>query len=285
MKSKLIEKLSIYLLRQGFTIKILTRTCFDLLARKEERILLVKILEDANAVSEEYALQMEHVAAYISASPLIIAEKAGGDIRDNVVYSRFGIHTLNFATFKNSVENKFPFIKSDHAGLTAHVVGEQIRKLREDQGVSLGDLSRKIGVSKKMIQNYERGEADVTLNRALKIYDVFGHRVFNKIDIFETPLTESHAGSAVSRKYFDLGFEVADTKKVPFDVVAKKEKEIILTKVGDDVSKQLDSLSKLIDADKLVIFKKKKPKDIPALTKEEFMEYTKSKDLVKFLKE
>ena len=75
-----------------------------------------------------------------------------------------------------------------------------------------------------------------------------------------------------------------DTKKVPFDVMAKKEKELILTKVGDDVG-QLKSLSKLIDADKLVIFKKKKPKDVPALTKEEFMEFEKAKELVKFLKE
>ena len=48
---------------------------------------------------------------------------------------------------------------------------------------------------------------------------------------------------------------------------------------------ELDSLSKLVDADKLVIFKKKRPKKIPALTKKEFMEFEKAKELVKFLKE
>jgi len=285
MKSKLIEKLSLYLLKKGFTIKILTRTCFDMLARKETRILLIKILEDANSISEEYARQMNHIASYVTASPLIIAEKAGNKIYDNIVYSRFGIYTLNFNTFKSSVENKFPFIKSDHAGLTAHLIGDKIRKIREERNISLGDISRKIGVSKKMIQKYEKGEADVTVNKALKIYDIFGHRVFNKIDIFETPLKESQkTKSIVSKKYSDLGFESIDTKKVPFDVIAKKEKEIILTKVGDD-TRQLDSLSKLIDADKLVIFKKKKPKDIPALSKEEFLEFQKAKELVKFLKE
>jgi len=112
MKSKLIEKLSLYLLKKGFTIKILTRTCFDMLARKETRILLIKILEDANSISEEYARQMNHIASYVTASPLIIAEKAGNKIYDNIVYSRFGIYTLNFNTFKSSVENKSVNTKS-----------------------------------------------------------------------------------------------------------------------------------------------------------------------------
>lgn len=286
MKPKLVEQLSIYLLKKGFTIKILTRTCFDVLARKEGRILLIKILEDANSISEEYARQMAHVSSYIGASPLIIAEKASQRLYDNIVYVRFGIYTLNFNTFRSSVDNKFPFIKSDHAGLTAHVLGDKIKRVREEQGISLGAVARKVGVSRKMIQRYEKGEADVTVNKALKIYDTFGNRVFDKINIFETPLKDKEAAkSDVGKKYFKLGFESIDTKKVPFDVMAKKEKELILTKVSDKPQPGLESLSKLIDADKLVIFRKKKPKGIPALTKKEFMEFEKAKELVKFLKE
>ena len=47
MKSSLIDKLGMFLLKDGFTVKSLTRTCFDLLARKQEKILLIKVLEDA----------------------------------------------------------------------------------------------------------------------------------------------------------------------------------------------------------------------------------------------
>ncbi|MFH2027813.1 MAG: helix-turn-helix domain-containing protein [Nanoarchaeota archaeon] len=286
MKPKLIDNISIYLLKKGFTIKILTRTCFDILARKDTRILLIKVLEDANSISEESAYQMNHISSYISASPLIIAEKAGNKIYDNVVYARFGIYTLNLNTFKSSVENKFPFIKSDHAGLTAHIMGDKIKEIREQRGISLGDISRKIGVSKKMVQRYENEEADLTINKAMKIYDLFGHNVFDKINIFETPFKERiQSRSNITRKYSDLGFEAIDTKKAPFDVVAKREKDIILTSVSDKPQPQLDSLSKLVDADKLVIFRKKKPKDVAALTKEEFMEFEKAKELIKFLKE
>lgn len=286
MKPGILEKVSIYLLKRGYTIKSLTRTAFDILARKETRILLIKVLQDANAISEEYAQQMGHVASYIGASPLIIAEKAGSKLYDNIVYLRFGIYTLNFNTFTGSVENKFPFIKSDHAGPTARILGDKIRMIREQEGISLGSIAKKIGVTKKMIQKYEKGEADVTVNKALKLYDVFGHRVFDKIDIFETPFKKKiETKSAVGRKYSDLGFEAIDTKKVPFDVIAKKEKELILTKVGDIHKPGLDSLSKLVDADRLTIYKKKRPRDVPALTKKEFMDFEKARELIKFLKE
>ena len=60
---------------------------------------------------------------------------------------------------------------------------------------------------------------------------------------------------------------------------------MILTEVGDVHKPGLDSLSKLVDADRLTIYKKKKPKDVPALTKKEFMDFEKARELIKFLKE
>lgn len=286
MKQSLLETVSIYLLRKGFTIKSLTRTAFDILARKDTVILLIKILEDANAVSEVYADEMKRVSSYISGSPLIISEKAGDKLQDNIVYSRFGVYTLNFNTFKSSMENKFPFVKRDHSGIKAQVLGDKLREIRERDGISLNDIARKVGVSKRMIQKYESGESEVSVNKALRIYKIFGHSVFDKINVFSHSSELVHEGkSDVSKKYSKLGFSALEAYKVPFDIIAKKEKELILTKVGDKPKPQLDSLSKLVDADVLTIYNKKKPKGVPALTKKEFMEFEKARELVKFLKE
>ncbi|MBW2989638.1 helix-turn-helix domain-containing protein [Candidatus Woesearchaeota archaeon] len=291
MKQGIIEKASICLLRKGYTIKSLKRTAFDILARKQERILLIKVLEDANAIPEDYAFQMRHIASYMGASPLMICKKAGIPLCDNVVYLRCGIYTLNLESFKASLDNRLFFIRSDHAGQTARVIGEKVRRIREQRGISLGDISRKIGVSKKMVQRYESGESNVTVNKALKIYDIFGHSVFDKIDVFEKragmPPNRSLASGRgdLLNKYSTLGFKAVDTDKVPFDIIAKKEDELILTKIGDKPNPGLDSLSKLVDADRLTIYKKKKPKKAPSLTKEEFMEFEKARDLIKFLKE
>lgn len=287
MKETLLDKASIFLLRKGFTIKNLTRTCFDVLARKSSQILLIKILEDANSISRQYTDEMVAVASYISASPLIVAEKAGSRLQDNVVYSRFGIYTLNLSTFVNCISSKFPFIRRSKAGLTASVAGKKLREKREEMGYSLNSLSKKIGVTSRMIIKYENENSEVTVSRAMKIYDLFGHKVFNHVDIFPqgSHHPESKFETEVTKKYLELGFDATETKKTPFDIIARKGDELILTEVSDKVNPQMQPLSKLVDADNLVIFQKKKPKDIPSMTKKEFMDFEKANELVKFLKE
>lgn len=286
MKETLLDKVSIFLLKKGFTLKNLTRTCFDILARKDNQILLIKILEDANSISRQYTEEMITVASYLNASPLIIAEKAGNKLDDNIVYSRFDIYTLNFNTFLSCINNKFPFIKRGKAGLTASVAGEKLREKREELGYSLNALSKKIGVTSRMIIKYENENSEVTINRAMKIYDLFGHHVFNQVDVFtQRSHPESKFETEVSRKYVELGFDATETKKTPFDIIARKDDDLILTEVSDKVNPQMESLSKLLEADNLVIFNKKKPKNIPSMTKEEFMDFEKANELVKFLKE
>ena len=229
---------------------------------------------------------MVAVASYITASPLIIAEKAGDKLEDNIVYSRFGIYTLNFSTFLNCINNKFPFIKRSHAGLTISVIGKKLREKREEMGYSLNSLSKKIGVTSRMVIKYESENSEMTVNRAMKLYDLFGNNVFNEIDIFnQRQHPASRFETEVSKKYVELGFDATETKKTPFDIIARKEDEIILTEVSDKVNPQMESLSKLLEADNLVIFQKKKPKNIPSMTKEEFMDFDKANELVRFLKE
>ena len=286
MKQGLIDEVGILLLKRGFTVKSLTRGCFDLVARKDITILLIKMLEDADSISEEYAIAMRKVSSYIDASPVIIAKTAGSYLEDGVVYSRFGVYTLNYHTFSSVLQNTLPFILSNRAGLTASVIGEKLKRKREESGYSLGEVSRKVGVSKRMIAKYESGLADVSVNKAYPLYKIFGSGIFRKINILESwkAVPESKK-SEVAKKYANLGFEADDTKKVPFDVIARKGKEIILTEVGDKTNPQLLPLQKLIEADTLMIFKEKKPKKIPALTKKDFLDFESAKELIKFLKE
>ena len=120
----------------------------------------------------------------------------------------------------------------------------------------------------------------------MKLYNLFGHDVFNEVNVFVNSMQpQSRFETEVSRKYMELGFEATETRKTPFDIIAKKDGEIILTEVSDKVNPQMQSLSKLLEADNLVIFKKKKPKDMPSMTKEEFMDFEKANELVKFLRE
>jgi len=286
MKQSIMDNVSVFLLRKGFTIRRLTRTCFDIVARRQDQILLVKVLEDANSISKEYTEAMNGIAHYIAASPVIVSEKAGDRLKDNVVYTRFGMPTVNRVTFENCVNNRLPFVRRTKAGLTASLIGDKFREFREKEGYSLPVLASKIGVSSTMMRKYEQDDVEVTLNKALRIYDVMGQDVFSHVDIFSFQGRKgSEAKSSLSVKYTELGFDASDTSKAPFDIIARKEGDIILTEVRDRVNPQLKSLSRMLDADNLVIFKKNRPKGIPALTRKEFLEFEKANDLIKFLKE
>lgn len=286
MKQTLLDKVGIFLLRKGFTLKNLTRTCFDMLARRNEQILLIKVLEDANSISRECTQEMAAVSSYIGASPLIIAEKASGKLEDNIVYSRFDIYTLNFSTFASCIHKKFPFIRRSKAGLTASVSGQRLKERREELGFSLNALSKKVGVTSRMMVKYENENSEITINKAMKLYDTLGHEVFNEVNVFSHCMQpESRFETEVSKKYVELGFDATETRKTPFDIIAKKDNEIILTEVSDKVNPQMQSLSKLLEADNLVIFQKKKPKNMPSMTKKEFMDFDKANELVKFLRE
>jgi len=286
MKVALVDECSVLLLKRGFIVKNLKRSCFDILARHEDKILLIKVLEDANAVSREYSDEMLLISSYFGAAPLIIAEKAKENLLDNVLYSRFGIFTLNMATFTSCIINKHPFVRRNKAGLIVSLSGKKLRNVRQAEGYSLSYLAKRLGVSSRMVSKYENENSEVTIQKALKVYDLFGDCVFEKIDVFSTPTCDRVTGkSMVSRKYSDLGFKASDMHKTPFDVIAKKEHELILTEIGDKRHDHLRPISQLLDAEKLVIFKKKKPKDLPGLTKGEFLEMEKANELLKFLKE
>jgi predicted transcriptional regulator len=250
-------------------------------------VVLVKAVEDANSLGKDVVDEMVRVADYLSGVPVIVAEKAGFLLDKNVVYMRQGVYTLSLPTFENSVMNRLPFIKSSKAGVTVQVDGDALRRKREEEGLSLNDLAAKVGVSRGMIQKYEHG-AEITVKKAVKMYDEFGGSVFKRIDVFSAHRAGAPAAlkkGPISTKYTELGFKADEMRKSPFDVIAKKKDEVILTSVGDKVNPHIAKVSDLISADKLMIYRQKKPKGVPSMKKKEFLELAKAKELIKFLKE
>ncbi len=287
-----MDEVSVLLLRHGYTVRSLKGSSFDIVARKEAQVLLVKVLEDANSIDEGTAEAMKNLSNYISASPIMISEKAGHALEDGVVYSRFGVHTFNYNTFSSCLENRFPIVISSRAGFTASVIGPKLRHEREERGYSLGSLSRKVGVSKRMIAKYEANDADVSLRSALALNRIFGTGIFHKVDVFGA-VKDALVGkpSEIARKYGELGFRAADTKKAPFDVVAKLQKELILTEVSPkSANPHFEPIQQLLGADALVILDgkshhEKNKKGLPFLHKRDFLDMKTAQELIKFLRE
>ena len=90
------------------------------------------------------------------------------------VYERFGICTLTPSTFKNCFENKSPFLRRSHAGPTTSVIGEKLKQKRDELGYSLNELSRKVGVSRRMVSKYESCNSEASLKNANALSRFFG---------------------------------------------------------------------------------------------------------------
>ena len=286
MKGRIIEDMSLFLLKEGYILKGLNST-FDILARKGDKTLLVKVVQDANSLNASQIGQMKSIASYISGSPLIIAETASYALEGNVVYSRYGVVTVTLSTFKECVRKSSPFIRASKAGLTASVDGIRLRGAREKEGYSMNSLAKRIGVSNRMIAKYENEDAEINVNHALRIYNLFGEDVFNRIDIFSRPSMDCiEVSSDVSMKYASLGFNVFEAARKPFEIISRKDNEVILTSVGDIVNKDTMSLARIINAENLLVFKSKKPKtESPSISKEDFLEFEEANEIIKFLKE
>lgn len=290
MREKLIDQLGLFLLKKDYAVKTLSHSCFDLVARGREHIFLIKVLSDANSLSKEMAGEMRRVATYMNSIPVIVAERAGRPLNDNVIYGRFGIYTLTFETFRSCIEKNPQFIKSTTAGLTVSVSGDGLRQKRDESGYSINELSRRMGVSSRMIKKYEQENSEMTLAKAERLYDLFGEEVFLPVNIFsadrfrrEPPLVDNLAD--ICRKYTELGFDSSEFRRMPFDIIARNERETIVTEF-ERMNPQVQSISKMMDADNLIIFEKRRPdSDMPSISREDFLEIEKARELIRFLKE
>ncbi len=289
-KSTILEELAFFLLKRGFAVKQLTRS-FDILASKDKKILLIKVLKDGNSITKENALQLLNVSSILNAYPLLIASNRGINtkLEDGVFYNRFSLPMINFETFKFLIDNKPIFFRSTKAGIIAVIDGKVLKDKREELNLSLNDVSRKVGVSRKMVYKYEKESSQVTPNRAFRLYHLFGPGIFKTINLrIERPKFRFE-NSIFARKYEELGFEAVDTKNLPFNIIAKHDNDIILTEVNSS-KPRTGLISRLLNVNSLLIFKKKRRgihkgvEGVPAISKDDFLELKKARELIDFLK-
>ena len=75
---------------------------FDLVARRDNSLLIIKVLTNIDAFSEDVAKELRVLSVLLKGSPLLIGERSGtGYLEDGVVYDRFGIQSITTETLKN----------------------------------------------------------------------------------------------------------------------------------------------------------------------------------------
>jgi putative transcriptional regulator len=159
---------------------------FDLIARKNGTLIVIKVVSHIDSVSEDVAYDLEIIARHLRGIPIIVGERArDADLERGAVYIRYGIYAVSIATlYDYFVEKIPPLIYASPGGLYVNINGEALHEMRERRGMSLGDLGHLLGVSRRTISKYESGMG-TTLDVAIRIEEVFDAGVVESIDILD----------------------------------------------------------------------------------------------------
>ncbi|MBN1109555.1 MAG: helix-turn-helix domain-containing protein, partial [Methanomassiliicoccales archaeon] len=185
-RDELIRSVRELLLRSGFKASLplrLRSIAFDIVARRDQSLLLVKVLTNIDAFSKENAEELKVLAEALEGSVMLIGERSGsGELEQGIVYSRFDIPIVSYSTLKDLLmEDEPPFIFAAPGGLYVRLDSSLLHRLREERGVSLGTLAEVAGVSRRTIQMYETGMGAM-IDAALRLEDFLGKPIVVPVD-------------------------------------------------------------------------------------------------------
>jgi len=310
MQNLLITNIMKILDKAGYVVTDLVETkprCFDVVARKGEHILLLKVLYNIDSFKPEMAKEMIIIAKMLNASPIVIGERYKSDyLERGVVYTRYNIPVINTATFYDLVvDSIFPLVYSAPGGYYVKLDSEKIKRARESLGMSTGDLAKLLGVSRRTVKLYEDG-VDTNIENAIKLEEILGENVVKEIDILnfvknldlnpdmierEKDFKESE--SEILTQLQCIGVDVVTVKHAPFDAISKADDVPVLTGIRQvrEIPKRVGLIGKInriiSTMATYIVERKVKVKDdnVVILMKEELSCVSNAKDFCNLIEE
>ena len=225
---------------------------FDLVARRDNSLLIIKVLTNIDAMSEDVAKELRTLSILLKGCPLLIGERSGtGSLTNDVVYDRFGIQTITSETLKSHLlEGTQLEVYAAPGGLYVNLDRERIKKIRTNRNISLGSFARSLRVSRRTIQMYEEG-MNACVEVAVRMEDLLETDVTVPIDIIKYDKSkeeviptspEKEVFQMFQREVFSIlehvGYKVIPLERAPFEAVSQDKKKILLTCV-DEYDKKL----------------------------------------------
>ncbi len=306
MYAAVVETVLKILEKAKFRVTNLVETkprCFDIVARKGDIIILLKALYNVDSLKSDMAAEMRLVAKLMEASPLVVGERFKFDyLERGVIYNRYRLPVINTATFYDFImEGIPPIIYSAPGGYYVKIDSEKIKEAREKLGISVGELAKLLGVSRRCIKKYEEEGIDTSLEHAIKLEEVLGVYVIKAIDLLgyvnedikpkEVELKHNEAEIVEQLRY--IGIKVYPVRHAPFDVVSQTEDKAVLTGIRQvrEIGKRaaiIGKVSEVLSTKAAYIVEREIKEDISSvvfLMKEELSCVSSAKDFITLLNE
>ena len=170
-------------------------TSFDLMARRDSHLLIVKVLKNIDALDPLEAERLGDLTRLFRASVLVVGETSGASkLEAGVVYNRYGLPIISSESLEDYLLHGVPpFLFSSPGGIFARVDGGLLKRLREERGLSLGSLASVAGVSRRTIQLYEEG-AGAEMEILERLERFLAEPLARALELFALPQLERNEG-------------------------------------------------------------------------------------------
>ena len=250
MRATLLQHVRSLLAQAGYYLSAdsaMRPLSFDVVARRDAQLLLVKVLTNVDGLTEPVAQELRVIAQFLDAAPLVVGERSSSRaLEGGAVYLRYGVNIVTPDTLREYLEDGIePVVYAAPGGFYVNLDGQRLREIREARGLSLGDLAQAAGVSRRAIGMYEDGMGAM-VEVAMRLEEFLNEPLAKPVDPFraqadappvEAPAPPEGTGfeAAMLRAMTELGFRVVPTAKSPFNAITKED-EVILTGVASDAT-------------------------------------------------
>ncbi len=298
-REELVRKTIEALRKSGFTVSHFpnSNTCFDIIAKSVQGILVVKVYENVDSMRRELAEELKKLGAVLNAGTIIVGEKTKVfRLEDGVVYYRYEVPVTTLKTFEGILEEKTPLVRHFKGRNIVDIDSEKLRELRGEMGVSLEELAGRIGVATETLYRFEKG-ASTSLETARRLEEELKKSLVKEVRIFERKpekiVIDESPDEEVLGKLHDLGLKMAVFSHTPFRAFGKADEGMFIStgKGKFDIPKkalELKKTSAVIGSDSLIITKEYKYKSeggVPVVNEGELETMSRFKELKKLLRE
>lgn len=285
MRAGLIERTRATLSQAGFQLSeptVARPVSFDLVARREGTLLLVKAFTNADSLGEPLAQELRTLAGLLRAAPLLVGERSSaGPLEDGVLYFRHKVALVTPGTLEQHLlEGQPPLVYAAPGGYYVNIDGAVLRVLREQRQMSLGQVAEVAGVSRRAVAMYEEGMGAL-VDVVERLERFFQEPLVRPVDLFRAPQAAepppydpAQAREVLEREVLGmlhrLGFRVVRTERSVFDAVGADERRaenLILTGVGEidpgmaERAKVLQSIGHVVEREVVVFVRDRKSRE------------------------
>ena len=246
-REKAIERVQQILSSAGFYVSdahSIRPTSFDLVARRDSTLLIVKVLKNIDALDPDEARRLRELGGLFPAVAIVIGQTSGAiPLESGVVYNRYGVPIIAEESLADYVQKGIPpFLFSSPGGVFARIDGPRLRAIREARSLSLGALASIAGVSRRTIQLYEEG-AGAEVHVIERLEEFVGEPIAQPIDLLRSvPSSRGGRAREEAQRPSPRGREGAPSRERERGARLREQPPPTGDPVRDDVFRQLDGM-------------------------------------------